>query len=378
MNTSLFATWWKRSLAGYSLVLAGTVLVGAALLLRYLHFQGMETIFPYLFDQTTLFLLMAVMVGFLLVLIAFFFAWPLTFLASVEEDDSRPISRLDRLLCFMGLLEWARTCFTTQPTPPRRSPALMSVIASLALLLAWWLPAFVAETRGGFDGVVILAGLAAFVLAVWLLGCLFSPARLWQGFWRAALFLATGLLTSWMAALALVAGLTQDARPGIGELTAVALVALFYAVILTTVIDQRRKGVSATSLSFKVGTVFLLFFAVLLPEQILIAAGRFAGLESGHQQVLLPCPLPGESTEVSTIAAKPVTKTKAKQATQPSTPLPEQAWVGFATVFHFGAVDVLCNPDAERPGWIIPQTCLLLRDGRPVTRFARQMEKEAK
>lgn len=365
----------------YSAVTLGAaVFIGGALLLRYLHIQGLETIFPVLLDQTALFLVMGAMAGLLALLLALFFYSPLFLLSGSEiSDDSSPsVSTRDKILCWFGLLEWSRTSLN-QLKQDGKSPSghLLGIqlVSALATTIAWVLPA--AALQYGFVGVASdfwLVAIPCMLIAVWILGCLFQP-RLWGTSWLPWLFfILFGLLTSGVFALLLVHETGSDASSAVGELAAVMLVSVFYAVMLTALFAARYRGIATLKINAYGLLAVVILLALLIPNQLLTLAGRSAGLEAQSQQVILPWPLPLEfSTPVTAIsgAARTAKSRPSLAVPEMRSANPSSSWNRFATVFHFGAVDVLCNPSAGIPGGVMPQTCMVIRDGKLLSRFER-------
>lgn len=380
-NTAISTTAQRISTAdrikSSGTLLGVAVVIGAALLLRYLHIQGLQHLFPSILDQTGLFLAMGALAGLVTLLLAGSLYVPLTMLDTTHQPDhpANTASR-DGLLCRFGLLKWSRDCMKPlSPGEKFSSKCGFSILLIfVAPSIAWLLPAAALEygyvSIGTSFGVLLLACLLA---ATWLLSCVFQPRGAGWLSWLA--FIGMGVVIVWPYGV-LLANLEQRADiPAFGEIGAIMLLALLYGVLLAVFYIAKRSGTPSNRIHAYGLSLVATFLIILIPGPMLELVGRFAGLEAEHQQVMLACPLPAEFSQ--TASTSPATQQQKKSAALASPEKrPATAWIQFATVFNLGGITVLCNPDAVTPGWTIPQRCLVARDGKPYGSFERHPKRE--
>lgn len=340
-TADIFDNWPGKLGSLWPVLIGGVVLIGGGILLSYLYILGIESVFPLLLDKTSLFIFMAAMTGILTFYLAFSFTFP--------------------LFAFSA------------PEIPGRHWMFRAIVVTFAMMIAWNVPMLaVALGWVGWIGFLFV-----FVVLLATAVCLLAfcsqdraPGSQWPGWlW----FLLTGFLSATLFSWILMTGFPISEYPS-GEHLLFAVVTVGYAAFWMGISAARRRGQER----WKTYVIVVIGFAGMIiihaHEAIFIAAGKFAKIERSNQKVLLPSPLPPEI-----LLAQPgnVTLTKPVKGQADNS---SQTWLHFATSFHFGSLDVLCNPKpdakgrpiaADDKGNPIAEICLVVRDSKPLSTFDR-------
>lgn len=364
-STAAPSRWDKTA----TLLLLATT--GNALLLRYLHVQGIEVVYMDLLSAPQAGLPILGLTMLLLLVLALGFAMPVWLLggmlqevsdATIPEQPARPVSlvppRASEWIRRLGL--WPQWCIwrngreekiaATTSVPSRRWGGLFPALSLIGV--GWGLQTWGVLRENDLPTYAVAAAISvvSFLIGIAVARVLHKPSAWWVGFGFIHLFSGLFVLLFLFMASAALDGHT---------LLAVMVTLLIYVFAILIYVrtatranqpGQRFFGAFPESWSrWWPGLLAVAFLTIelvfLQGDQLLRRAGQLVGIENkGQALLLLPPPRGDEQTQW----------------------LPS-GWHTFPINFHFGALDVPCeDPDGR---------CYLVRDGVVLSFFIRTENK---